>query len=261
MSVVGIVQARAGSSRLPGKVLRPINGVPMLVKVLSRMARSERLDRIVLATTTEAGDDPVADLALSTGALVARGDAFDVLDRFHTALQLVPDATVVVRVTADCPFIDPGIIDDVIALRERERADFAANRLPPPAPRTYPVGLDVEVCTVDALERAWREAERPFEREHVMPYLYSEPSRFRVVVAQLDEDLSGFRWTVDEPADLAAAEALDAACGPEPYDWRHVLDIARARPDITAINAGLGQKHVTDVDSRWNARGSDQPSR
>jgi spore coat polysaccharide biosynthesis protein SpsF len=251
VTTIAVVQARAGSSRLPGKVLQPINGVPMLRKVIDRMRRSTELDEIVVATTREPGDDAVADLATAAGVAVVRGDQFDVLDRFHDVLLARPDAATVVRVTADCPFIDPGIIDRLVRLRRDEGADFVANRLPPPAVRTYPVGLDVEVCTAAALQIAWRDAVSPFEREHVMPHLYGEPDRFRVVVDQLDEDLSALRWTVDEPADLEAARAIDAACGPEPYDWRHVLETVRAHPELAEINAGLTQKQVDVVDERW----------
>lgn len=251
MTTILVVQARAGSSRLPGKVLEPIGGVPMLRKVIDRARRSAEVDEILVATTRAAGDDAVEQVATDAGVATVRGHQFDVLDRFHDVLLLRPAASELVRVTADCPFIDPELIDRLILLRRSEGADFAANRLPPPEPRTYPVGLDVEVCTTAALVRAWTEATSPFEREHVMPYLYATPGRFRVVVDQLDEDLSGFRWTVDEPADLEAARAIDAACGPEPYDWRHVLATVRAHPELSALNAGVAQKRVEVVDERW----------
>jgi spore coat polysaccharide biosynthesis protein SpsF len=158
---------------------------------------------------------------------------------------------VVVRVTADCPFIDPGIVDRLVRLRRERGADFVANRLPPPYPRTYPVGLDAEVCTAEALEVAWRDATAPAHREHVMPFLYESGERFSVVVDQLDEDLSGMRWTVDVPEDLAAVTAIDLACGPEPFDWLRVLAVVRADPELQRINSGFQQKHVSEVDSRW----------
>lgn len=251
MTTIAVVQARAGSSRLPGKVLQPINGVPMIVKIIMRISRSEEVGSVVVATTREAGDDPVARISAEAGAEVIRGDEFDVLDRFHDVLLARPDASEIVRVTADCPFVDPGIVDRLVRLRRAEGADFVANRLPPPATRTYPVGLDVEVCTPDALECAWREASSLFEREHVMPFLYGNAARFRTIVDELDEDLSRFRWTVDEPADLEAVRAIDAACGPEPYGWEHVLETVRAHPELSAINAGLMQKTVNAVDERW----------
>jgi spore coat polysaccharide biosynthesis protein SpsF len=252
MTTVGIVQARAGSSRLPGKVLEPINGVPMLEKVLARLGRSEELSRLVVATTREPEDDAVATLAERCGARVVRGDRFDVLDRFHDVLLAEPATDVVVRVTADCPFIDAEVVDHLVRLRRDRNADFVANRLPPPERRTYPVGLDVEVCTASALRSAWRNAASPFEREHVMPHLYVEPGRFRVVIDQLEEDLSAFRWTVDVPEDLEAVRAIDAACGPEPFGWRHVLDVVRANPRLHEINAGFVQKDIGEVDERWS---------
>lgn len=251
MTTLGIVQARFGSSRLPGKVLQPIGETSMLEKVLRRLSRARSLDALVVATTDTSADDAVAIAAAAVGVPSVRGSEFDVLDRFHQALAHYPDADCVVRVTADCPFIDPEEVDRVVAALRTEGADFAANRLPPPNKRTYPVGLDVEAATRAALDAAWRDASAPHHREHVMPFLYETPERFRTTVLQLDEDLSSFRWTVDTREDLEAARRLDALAGPEPFSWRRVLAVARAHPDIGALNAAQSQKYVTDVDDRW----------
>lgn len=256
MTTVCIVQARAGSSRLPGKVLEPISGVSMLGKVLTRLSRAQSIDVLIVATTTDAGDDAVEAEAERFGAIVVRGSVFDVLDRYHSALEAAPDADIVVRVTADCPFVDPDVVDLLVRTLREEGADFVANRLPPPYPRTYPIGLDVEVSTAAALETAWRDAASAHEREHVMPYLY-ESGNFDVRVVDLPEDLSAYRWTVDTPADLAAVRAIDALCGPEPFGWEHVLEVVMANPEVLAINADSAQKSVFDVDSRWEA-GPDQ---
>lgn len=257
MSTVGVVQARFGSSRLPGKVLEPIGGVPMLQWTLDRIGAASTVDHVVLATTTDSTDDAVAGLSAGLGYETVRGSTFDVLDRFHDVLRVVPDADVVVRVTADCPFLDPDLIDDVVRLRERTDADFAANRLPPPYARTYPVGLDVEVSTRIALETAWREATAPHHREHVMPYLYENQGRFKVAVLDLPEDLSAYRWTVDTPQDLRAARAIAARLRPGDTNWRSVLGIVRADPALQAINASQEQKSVEVIDTRWSpAEGS-----
>jgi spore coat polysaccharide biosynthesis protein SpsF len=251
MTTACIVQARLGSSRLPGKVLQSIGSVTMLEKVILRLKRSAHIDLIIVATTVGHEDDGVAAAALGSGAAVVRGDRFDVLDRFRSVLQLYENIDTVVRVTADCPFVDPGIVDALVSSLQEEGLDFVANRLPPPHTRTYPVGLDIEVCTRSALLTAWSEAKAPHQREHVMPFLYENPNRFAIRIHDLAEDLSGYRWTVDTPEDLEAARALDKLCGMEPYDWLHALDIARRNPWIGEINSSGEQKQVRVVDDRW----------
>jgi len=251
MTVLCIVQARFGSSRLPGKVLQSIGELNMLERVLSRLQRSETIDEIVVATTVAPADSAVEAAAIAAGVKVVRGSEFDVLDRFHQALLGFPSSHIVVRVTADCPFIDPEVIDLVVRRLEESGSDFVANRLPPPYPRTYPVGLDVEVCTAAALERAWRDAVLPYHREHVMPFLYENRDSFAIEVLQLETDLSGYRWTVDTPEDLEAARELAKLAGPEPFGWRHVLATAVENPHIANINADASQKDVSHVDERW----------
>lgn len=254
MTTIAVVQARAGSTRLPRKVLADIGGGPMLAKVLARLRRASTVDEIVVATTREREDDPVCEVAAQAGARVHRGPMLDVLERFAGALADAADDDVVVRVTADCPFVDPDVVDACVGRLVGGTADFVANRLPPPYRRTYPVGLDVEVAWVAALRRAAREAVAPFEREHVMPYLYGRPDRFAVEVLDLDEDLSDMRWTVDTPEDLALAVAVDALAGPEPYSWRDVLRVVRAHPEVARLNQGLEQKRLDVVDARWDAQ-------
>lgn len=252
MTTVCVVQARFGSKRLPGKVLEPIGSAPMLVRVLDRLRRAATLDEIIVATTSAASDDAVAKVANFAGVKVVRGSQFDVLDRYHDALLASSSASVIVRVTADCPFIDPDLVDLVVRERADHNADFVANRLPPPHPRTYPVGLDVEVCTAIALDRAWREAAAPHHREHVMPYLYENPDLFVIRVLQLDNDLSHYRWTVDTVEDLDAVRRLDALVGPEPFGWHDVLKVAADNPRIGQINSAQRQKLVSEFDERWS---------
>ena len=222
----------------------------MLERVVARVRRARSVDVVLVATTTEPGDDVVAELAGRAGAEVHRGPLYDVLDRFHGALAPYAADDVVVRVPADCPFVDPGMIDDVVERLRATGADFVANRLPPPHPRTTPVGLDVEATTVGALREAHSRATLPHHREHVMPYLYETPG-LRVEVVDLDEDLSHLRWTVDTAEDLAAARAIADLVGPEPFGWRDVLAVARAHPEIGALNAGHAQMDVHATDDRW----------
>src|SRR5512138_621158 len=176
---VCIVQARMASSRLPGKVLLDIAGEPMLGRVVRRTSRALRVQATVVATTSDPSDDAVAAFCKAEGISYARGSQFDVLDRYHQAAR-ESGAQIIVRVTADCPAIAPELIDAAVdtlldSSSQDEcaaRFDLVANRLPPPFGRSFPIGLDVEVCTFAALERAWREGREPVHREHVMPFLY-----------------------------------------------------------------------------------------
>jgi spore coat polysaccharide biosynthesis protein SpsF len=207
--VLAILQARMSSTRLPGKVLRPILGRPMIALQVERLRRSKRLGRIVVATSTGPEDDPLADYAQSLGLTVFRGDLADVLDRFHGALAAHGDGEHLVRLTADCPLADPEVIDAVIARHLETCADYTANT----EGRTFPKGLDVEVCRVSALEAAWREARDPYEREHVTPFLYRHPERFKQAAVTRDPP-QRYRWTVDTPEDLAFVEAVYAGLYP-----------------------------------------------
>ena len=251
MNVVCVIQARFASSRLPGKVLEPIGERSILRMVVDRVTRASTVGRTVVATSTEASDDAVALAAREAGVVVVRGSQFDVLDRFHDVLRALPDTDVIVRVTADCPFVDPDVLDLVVTRLIDDGLDFSANRLPPPHPRTYPVGLDVEVCTAAALRTAWEGAKEPHQREHVMPYLYEIPQQFRIGLVDLDTDLSSYRWTVDTPEDLIAVRKIAELVGSEPFSWEDVLEVARAHPEIGDVNRAAKQKSVTQHDPRW----------
>ena len=250
MRTVAIIQARMGSSRLPGKVLKDIGGKPMLLWAVERARRAARVDEVGVATTDDPADDPIAALCTAHGIPVFRGSEFDVLDRFYRAAQAFR-ADVVVRVTGDCPLIDPGVMDETIAVFFESGADFAANRLPPPFKRTYPIGLDTEVCSFAALQRAWREASAQHEREHVMPYLYEEDGRFKVAVINAPEDYGHLRWTVDTPEDLEELRAIFALL-PDPLTagWLDVLRTWQAHPEIQELNAAVEHKTMFDIDKR-----------
>lgn len=247
---VAIIQARMSSSRLPGKVLQDIAGKPMLAHVVSRTRRAGLVDEVVVATTVDASDDPIEEYCLAQKIEFYRGSLYDVLDRFYQC-ALEYEADEVVRITADCPLIDPEVVD--LTIREfRERGvDFAANRLPPPWHRTFPIGLDTEVCTMQALERAWKEATEKHEREHVMPYLYSELGRFMVYQVNTQPDYGSMRWTVDTPEDLAFLRRIfEAFPGRDDFSWLEVLELVQAHPELLEINAGIRHKVFNEIDKR-----------
>jgi len=250
MKTVVIVQARMASSRLPGKVLLEIGGKPMLGWVLERAARARRVDAVMVATTTDPSDDAIVSFCKQGGWAYSRGSLYDVLDRYYQAARAA-QADVIVRVTADCPLTDPALIDEVLDAFTQSGVDFAANRLPPPWQRTYPIGLDIEVCSFVALERAWREAVLPHEREHVMPYLYDQPERFKTLLLNTEPDTGSLRWTVDTPADLEFVRALVGHLGGrDDFTWQEALAVVHAHPELAQINAQVRHKQFDEIDHR-----------
>lgn len=245
-----IIQARMDSSRLPGKVLIDIAGEPMLVRVVERVRKAHHLHQVVVATTTDPSDDAVEDLCVQRGYPCYRGSMHDVLDRYYQAAKQFA-AQVIVRITADCPVIDPQLIDQAVEARERTGADFVANRLPPPWRRTYPIGLDIEVCTFAALARAWEQADQLIHREHVMPYLYEQEGRFHVHILNHEPDYGYLRWTVDTPEDLELIRCIYAYFdGRDDFSWLDVLDLVQNQPHLAEINASVKHKTAFDVDER-----------
>lgn len=239
-----------GSSRLPGKVLKDICGYPMLHWVVNRAAKAKLVDELIVATTKDNSDSSIVEWCLEHDIKCFRGDAFDVLDRYYQTARNYR-ADVIVRLTADCPLIDPVLMDEVITVFFNKGVDFAANRLPPPYNRTYPIGLDIEVASFSALEKAWRQARLPFEREHVMPYLYSVKDRFSTFVLNAEKDYGDRRWTVDNPEDLEFIRALfnKLNCRIN-FSWREVLQTLEQNPELENINTGIAHKSFRDVDNR-----------
>lgn len=200
------------STRLPGKVLADVLGEPMIGRQLERLARSRRLDQIMVATSVDASDDPLARYCEGLGHAVFRGSLGDVLDRYCGAVAHVPEADTVVRLTADCPLADWTVIDATIERHHSDGADYTSNT---PAIRTYPHGLDVEVMRRGALERAGREASDPYEREHVTPYIHRRPETFRIASLSRAASLAHLRWTVDLPEDLEFVREVYARLYPK----------------------------------------------
>lgn len=239
--VVAIIQARMGSTRLPGKVLQDIAGQPMLWHVVRRARRAATLDRVVVATSTAAADEAVAAFCATQGIGCFRGSEDDVLDRYYQAAKHT-GAEVVVRLTADCPLLDPGVVDCVVSRFLSGGWDYAANINPP----TFPDGLDTEVFSFAALDHAWREAHDPTHREHVTPYLRLS-GQFRTVNLvlsevegvenQADRDAHEHRWTVDDTADLEFVRRVYTALGEKPeFGMHEVMTLLESQPELHQVN-------------------------
>lgn len=261
MKKVAIIQARMDSTRLPDKVMLDIAGYPMLVRVVERTRRAKTVDAVVVATSTDTSDDAIETLCRQKSYPYFRGSSHDLLDRYYQAAKQ-NDASVIIRITADCPVIDPDVIDTTvnaflgIAEGEAEMPtilnwDLAANRLPPPWGRSYPIGLDTEVCSFDRLQLAWQIADQPYQREHVMPFFYEQPDRFQILHVTHDPDYGSFRWTVDTPEDLELLrEIFTQFKGRDDFSWLDVLDLFEQNPWLAKINTGVEAKHFRDTDQR-----------
>jgi spore coat polysaccharide biosynthesis protein SpsF len=225
----------------------------MLLHVINRAQRASAVDEIMVATTLDDSDDPIETLCIQHGIQVYRGSQFDVLDRYYQA-ALQANAEVVIRITADCPLIDAEEIDRTVDAFFNSGVDFAANRLP--WGRNVPIGFDTEVCTFTVLERAWKEADKTFEREHVMPYLYDEPGRFKVLLVQREPDYGHYRWTVDTQEDLNFIRTIfQMFNGRDDMSYQEILDMVHTHPALKEINAGVVHKTFQDVDDRGKKAG------
>ncbi len=234
VKTIGIIQARMGSTRLPGKVLAEVGGHPMLRHVVTRASKAQKLESVLVATTTDRSDDPVESFCRATGIPVFRGSVDDVLERYYRAARSV-SAQSIARITGDCPLIDPGLIDEVVSLFLERSYDYASNVHPP----TYPDGLDTEVFSFAALERAFEEARLPSEREHVTSYMVNHPELFRLGAVRCDRDYSHMRWTVDEAEDLAFVRAVFDEMKSEAFGMRDVIALLEEKSELAAINADI----------------------
>ncbi|MCA9971697.1 MAG: hypothetical protein KC425_15840 [Anaerolineales bacterium] len=237
--VITVIQARCGSSRLPGKVLRPLLGRPLLLRMVERVKMARLAGTVVVATTTAAEDDAILALCREAGVLCFRGHADDLLDRHYRVARLLR-AEVVVKIPSDCPLICPTVIDRVIGfyLAHPRRYDYVSNL----HPASYPDGNDVEVMRPAALHAAWLEAARDFEREHTTPFLWERPQRFRLGSVRWETGLDysmSHRWTIDYEADYHFIHAVYTALYPRNprFTLHDVLALLAARPDIAAVNA------------------------
>jgi len=238
--VVAIIQAHMGSTRLRGKVLLDLAGEPMLARVVSRTRRAKTLDEVVVATTVQPADEASVRLCSERGWFCFRGSEEDVLDRYYRA-AVAYKVDVVVRITSDCPLIEPEVVDRVVRefLERQPEVDYACNTLPR---RTFPRGLDTEVMRFDVLEQAWRKDDNPAWREHVTPYIRRNPDLFRMHGIMNKVDYSYMRWTVDTPKDLAFARCIYNHFGHDRFSWREVLAVLEEHPEWLKINQHVQQK-------------------
>lgn len=232
MNIIAIIQARMGSSRLRGKTLAEISGQPLLGHVIDRAKACRRITETVIATTTSTNDDVLVEYVKKKNAGLYRGSAEDVLDRYYQAAK-IHKADVVVRLTADDPFIDPAIVDAVIEKLLSDGLDYSSNKLVP----SYPEGTETEAFLFTTLERAWREAELPSEREHVTPYIWKNPKSFHMDGIKYPKDLSSLRLTVDYEADLDFARKVYAELyRGVVFGMEDILGLLERKPALLAIN-------------------------
>ena len=232
-----------GSTRLPGKVLMELEGKPLLQRVVERVKRAKKIDEIIIATTKNKEDKKLTEFAEKLKVKSYAGSEDDVLDRYYQAAKKF-GAENIVRITSDCPLIDPEIVDDIISYYLNNDFDYVSNTISP----TYPDGLDTEVFSFKALERAWKEAKKGFEREHVTPYINRHPEIFRLHNFENKENLSALRWTVDTEKDLQFAREIFKRLK-EPFGMKDVLQLLKREPHLLAINEGLirNEKFVKEV--------------
>ncbi len=237
-----VVQARMGSTRLPGKVMLPLAGLPMLARLVERVQRAAVPHRTIIATSTQSDDDEIERLASRIDVPCYRGSTEDLLDRHYRA-GLFMKADVVAKIPSDCPLIDPKVIDRVLEfyLAHQSEYDLVSNLHPP----SYPDGQDVEVMPLSVLEIAWRETAKPYEREHTTPFIWDQPRRFRIgnVLLESGKDLSMVeRWTVDYPEDYELVRTVYDALykeGHETFGVEEILEFLNTHPEVRALNRHL----------------------
>jgi spore coat polysaccharide biosynthesis protein SpsF (cytidylyltransferase family) len=249
MKVVAIVQARMGSSRLPGKVLRLLDGITVLELIHERLSKCRTLHEIVVATSLSEQDDAVAKEMERLNIAVYRGDEHDVLDRYYR-VAAITKADAVVRITGDCPLIDTGVVDIVVDkfVKLSPLLHYVSNIHPP----TFPDGLDVEVFSYEALERAWKEANTRFDREHVTPFIHGHPNWFPQANVEASQDYSQLRWTLDEEKDYTFLSALieksiERGGNPRLDSFMHWMNILEQHPNLLELNNELQRNEGSKV--------------
>ena len=235
LKVLAIIQARMGSKRFPSKIMAELCEMPMIEVLVRRLQRAKLLDQIVVATTTESSDDVLCKWLKNNNLEYFRGSENDVLDRFYRCAK-VYQPNVIVRITADDPLKDPEIIDQAISdFLSFVDVDYYSNTLQP----TFPEGLDIELFTFEALQRAHECAALSSEREHVTPYIWKHPEKFSIKGFEMEQDLSHWRWTVDKPVDLIFIQSVMGVLNNDIYaSYRNVIDVINNHPELSTINTG-----------------------
>jgi spore coat polysaccharide biosynthesis protein SpsF len=236
MNIIAIIQARTSSTRLPGKVLKIIEGKTVLEHVINRVRAAKNLDDVIVATTVKKEDLKIVKLCSYLGISVFCGSEEDVLDRYYQAARAFK-ANHIIRITADCPLIDPMVIDKVIELYFKKNADYATNTLP----ETFPDGLDNSIFSFETLSVAWKNAKLSSEREHVTPYIRKNPNIFKIVNLKCNIDLKDKRWTIDEPEDLKFIKIIYKNLYYEDslFGMEAILNYLKENPEIEKINKNI----------------------
>lgn len=238
MRTVAIIQARMGSTRLPGKVLMDLGGETTLGRVVRRLSRAKSLTQIAVATTDSPADDAILSESERLGVACFRGSEQDVLSRYAGAAEQFA-ADTVVRITSDCPLIDAGIVDQVLEELRRSSVDFAYNDVE----HGFPRGLDVEAFSRDVLKQAMAGAHARYQREHVTPFFYEHPELFKATVVRSGKDFSAYRWTLDTPEDLKLIRAVyEHFSNTDEFDWHSVVELMEQSPELATINEHVIQK-------------------
>jgi spore coat polysaccharide biosynthesis protein SpsF (cytidylyltransferase family) len=221
-----------GSTRLPGKIMMLVDDqIPVIGYVIKQLKQSKLCDHIIIATTTQKEDEEVVDFAKKNTISYFRGSVEDCLDRYYQCAKSF-SSSIIVRVTSDNPLIDPTLVDDAIILFKTGDYDYVTNC----KPRTFPQGTEVEVFSFSALEKAWNEAKKPSEREHVTPYFYNNPDKFRIYTIKNNKDISNLRWTVDRKEDLEFVRLIVSKIKKSPILMTDILQLIKKEPKIIEIN-------------------------
>jgi len=244
VKTVAIIQARVGSTRLPGKVLLDVGGRSVLERVVERVRRFTMIDEMIVATSDHEADDAIIDECDRISVASFRGNESDVLARFLGAAKHT-DASICVRLTADCPLLDPSVSDSIISLfvEANGAADYASNKIP----QSFPRGLDTEVFSFDALERAARRARETYERVHVTAYIYRHPEIFSLMSVTSDIDRADWRWTIDTPEDLEFVREVYRRMDERgEFSWHDIVKLLEEEPSLMWINSHIRQKDVDE---------------
>ena len=240
MKTIAIIQARMGSTRLPHKVLMDLGGETVLARVIRRLSRSRMVAELIVATTDSSADDAIIRECRRLDVPYFRGSEHDVLDRYYQAARAAV-AESVTRITSDCPLIDAELVDDTVRTFVEQQADYASNVFP----RTYPRGLDAEVFSMAALDRVWRQAREPHQREHVTPYFYEHPEMFKLAFTRNESDYSAYRWTLDTAEDLELIRNIyDRFGNQDNFGWREVVMLMQREPELAELNTHVIQKSL-----------------
>ena len=231
MKPVAIIQVRMGSTRLPGKVLKKLNGISVLECLCDQLNYSRLLNDKIIAMTSNSEDDVIVNFCESKGIKCFRGSVNDVLDRYHKCAKKFSINTII-RITSDCPLMDPQVVDDVIDFYLKNSYDYVNNFYK----RTYPYGNDVEIFSLKVLEKVWEKATKPSEREHVTPYIYNNPDEFSLGWIENKENLSEFHWTVDRKEDLIFVQKIFKKISKRPILMKDIIDVIKEDPSLLEIN-------------------------